>query len=375
MLTEDQKRLLELRDSGLSRTEIAEQLGLTVSSVKDRLERARKRLRKMEQNPGISDALQKTGVSPDSARFGYRRVQDEEGNFNTVFWRLEEEEARDYAEELAGVFEGIDAAEPVKEPNTNESSLCTLMPFTDVHAGMMSWGRETGQQDYDLKHFRQDVAHAYAKLDPLTPASETALLVLNGDTFHSDDGHVTPENRHQLDTDGRQSKVLDTGVEVFVDLVKRMLYKHKRVRIRVLRGNHDKHSHLALSLALRWHYVNEPRVHVEDVKFDLFQHQHGRTAIFAHHGDKAPAQRLVLYITDVCPFWSDTRHRYVFTGHVHHEMKKDYGAITFESLRAFCPPDAYAAGLAFAQRRAVQSLTFHDHDGLVLRAVDPLEHR
>lgn len=69
----------------------------------------------------------------------------------------------------------------------------------------------------------------------------------------------------------------------------------------------------------------------------------------------------------------DTRHRYALTGHVHHDQAKDVGGLRWESLRAFCPPDAWAAGMGFAPRRAMQALTFHKRDGLVLRALDPIE--
>ncbi len=82
---------------------------------------------------------------------------------------------------------------------------------------------------------------------------------------------------------------------------------------------------------------------------------------------------MALYLSDVCPVWSEARHRHYLTGHVHHDAAKDFGPLRWESLRAFAPPDAYAASMGYAGRRALQSLTFHKHDGLVLRALDPIE--
>jgi hypothetical protein len=101
--------------------------------------------------------------------------------------------------------------------------------------------------------------------------------------------------------------------------------------------------------------------------------QWGRSAIFSHHGDKGKPEQMVRYFSDICRFWSDTRHRHYFTGHVHHDQAKDFGAIKWESLRAFCPPDAYAASMGYASRRALQSITFHKVDGIVARAYDPIE--
>ena len=101
--------------------------------------------------------------------------------------------------------------------------------------------------------------------------------------------------------------------------------------------------------------------------------QWGRCAIFAHHGDLGKPQQMALYLSDICPFWSATRHRHYLTGHTHHDHAKDLGPLRWESLRAFCPPDAYAASMGYGGRRALQSLTFHKQDGLVLRALDPIE--
>lgn len=65
-----------------------------------------------------------------------------------------------------------------------------------------------------------------------------------------------------------------------------ILERHQRLTVRVLRGNHDPHSHLVLTFALAERNQMEPRVTVDNHPRDLFMFQWGRCAIFAHHGDK-----------------------------------------------------------------------------------------
>jgi DNA repair exonuclease SbcCD nuclease subunit len=254
------------------------------------------------------------------------------------------------------------------------ADLCAVYPLMDAHVGMLAWGRETGAQDYDLEHAAKDMRHAFAKVLAMTPAAQQAVLLIGGDYFHSDDTRAeTPANRHKLDVDGRFFKVLDVGIGIIAETVHRLLQKHASVLVRVLRGNHDPHSSMTLNFALAERYRNEPRITVEKEPRDLFMMQWGKCAIFAHHGDKGKPQQMALYLSDVCPFWSQTRHRHYLTGHVHHDQAKDLGPLRFESLRAFCPPDAYAAGMGYGARRALQSITFHKQDGLVLRALDPID--
>ena len=325
-------------------------------------------------DPAIADSMRAAGTNmvPSMAWVKVQATEDQPGY--SVMLRPEAEEPEAVAERIRGALEGMVASEPVLPPENVMGDLCAVYPLMDAHVGMMAWGRETGSQDYDLDHAAQDMRHAFAKVLALTPAAEQAILLIGGDYFHSDDTRAeTPANRHKLDVDGRFFKVLDVGIGIIAETITRLLSKHSSVLVRVLRGNHDPHSSLTLNFALSERYRNEPRITIEKEPRDLFMFQWGKCAIFAHHGDKGKPQQMALYLSDICPFWSQTRHRHYLTGHVHHDQAKDLGPLRYESLRAFCPPDAYAAGMGYGGRRALQSMTFHKQDGLVMRALDPID--
>lgn len=280
----------------------------------------------------------------------------------------------DMLDRIRDAFETIKPAPVVAAPAATMAELCTVYPLFDVHFGMHAWGKETGGPDYDLQHARADISAAFAKVDMLTPPADEAILLIGGDFFHQDDSRSeTPGHHHKLDVDGRHEKVIDSGIEALVSVIHRLLEKHGHLTIRVLRGNHDEHSHLVLAVGLSQRYREDPRVTVERTPRDIFMKQWGRCAIFAHHGDKTPPERMALNLSDICEFWSATRHRHMFTGHRHHDHAKDIGPLRWEGLRAFCPPDAYAASMGYGARRAMQAITFHKQDGLVLRAIDPIE--
>lgn len=282
--------------------------------------------------------------------------------------------APDLLERLATAFADIPAREPVKPPEAASDALLTMYPLFDAHIGMMAWGRETGSEDYDLSLAASDLHMALAKVMAITPNSGEAIFLIGGDCLHADDNRAeTPASRHKLDVDGRQFKVTVAAVEMLANAIEAILAKHGRVQVRVMRGNHDEHAHLILTHALAQRYRLEPRISVEMEPRDLFMRQWGASAIFAHHGDKAKPQQIALYLSDVCPFWSATKHRHYFSGHVHHDQAKDIGPLRWETLRPFCPPDAYAASMGYGARRALQSVTFHREDGLVQRNYDPIQ--
>ena len=345
---------------------VARQMGIDESTVRELLQRAQK-------DPGITQALERTGISAENAMHGWRRVQDPEtGNWDSVFWKADL--GQKFIDDLRDAFQDVVPAEPVTPPETVIADLCTVYPLMDVHFGMLSDRDETGAVDYDIKRAVQDMRHAFAKIGALTPASAKAILIVGGDFFHANDNSSqTPVNKHDLDTDTRHWKVLQAGVQFLAEVIETLARKHHAVTVRVLRGNHDPEAHMVLTFAMQQRYRDDERIQIDDSPRDLFMAQHGRCLIAAHHGDRAPPERLTLYLSDVCPYWSETRHRYCFTGHIHKDQARDVGPLRWESLRAFAPPDAYAAGMGYAGRRAMQALTFHLRDGLVLRAIDPIE--
>ena len=325
-------------------------------------------------DPAVASGMTALGMDTAPAGGWIKSHTPDENGLTYSFMLPKSDPVDDTADRIRAALEGLVPAEPVIPPESVMADLCAVYPLMDAHVGMQAWKQETGGQDYDLSLAALDMRTAFAKVLALTPAAESAVLIIGGDYFHSDDTRAeTPQSKHKLDMDGRFHKVLDIGIAIIAETVERLLAKHARLTIRVLRGNHDVHSHLVLTFALGERYRNEPRVNVDKSPRDLFMLQWGKCAIFSHHGDKGKPQQMALYLSDVCPFWSDTRHRHYLVGHVHHDHAKDLGPLRYESLRAFCPPDAYAASMGYGGRRALQSMTFHKADGLVLRALDPID--
>lgn len=344
----------------------ARALGLARETYKHRLTLA-------QTDPAIEASMTAvgTGMVPSLA-WVKTPAKDGEPGYSVL---LKPQEApEDTLQRIRDAFEGMQPAEPMAPPERVMDDLCNVFPLFDVHWGMHAWGRETGGQDYDLKLAEGDMKRAFENVLQITPFADTAVLIIGGDFYHSDDNSAeTPQHKHKLDVDGRFYKVLESSIQVLGFVIGRIQSRHKRTVVRVLRGNHDPHSSLVLTFALAERYRQDSSITIEKDPRDLFMFQWGRSAIFAHHGDKAPPERQALYLSDVCPFWSDTRHRHYYTGHVHKDQARDVGPLRWESLRAFCPPDSYAAGMGYASRRALRADTYHRVNGRVLTAHDPIE--
>jgi hypothetical protein len=312
-------------------------------------------------------------LSGVEVRGGHRRVYDADGKqIDTVRWSAPADTVDDDTiERIAAAFQRIEPLAPQQPPEKVVDDLCTLWPLYDVHWGMHAWGQETGGQDYDLKLARDDLLCAFERVLAQVPCTAHAVLLIGGDFFHADDNrNETPAHRHRLDSDTRFFKTVDTAIATLCFVVQRLLTKSSRVTIRVLRGNHDEHSHRFLTVGLSQRF-RDCAVQVEQDERDLFMFQWGRCALFAHHGDKQTPKDWILGLADKCPYYSGSPHRYAYTGHRHAYAAERIGGTLWQRLDAFCPPDAY--GSTWTSRRAFGAEVFHKLSGRTLIACDPLE--
>lgn len=260
------------------------------------------------------------------------------------------------------------AAPAVVPPSHKAKDLLTLYPIADAHIGMMAWGKETGE-DYDTGKAVARLQSWIGQLIEASPPSETAVILDVGDLTHADDQtNQTPRSKHVLDVDTRHFRTIDMTVAALVTAVNLALRKHKKVIVRILPGNHNPTSYMAILFALAAHFRDEPRVEVQKEPGEFFAYQFGINMIAAHHGDKSKAERIVLFLADEFPeMWGATRHRVLYTGHLHHHKSADIGGCTWEQLRAMTARDAYAYSGAYSARAQLQAVTYHRDKGEVGR--------
>ncbi len=350
-------------------SDVAEALDWKWNKAKLHIERG---LEARKRDPAIAAGMEAIGTDLTPAGMWIKTGKDEDGVSWSIYLKPSQEAVQDVLERAASIFADIPQAPPIPSPQQTATDLLTLYPLFDVHMGLHAWGEETGGDNYDLKLSVSDLHMAVGNVMALSPNSEEAILLIGGDFFHGDDNtNQTPKSRHPLHVDGRHFKVLDTGIEVIAATVERMASKHRRVTVRVLRGNHDEHSHMVLTLALAQRYREHTRIAVDKSPRDIFMYQWGKCLIAAHHGDKQRPERLAMVLAEICPFWSASPFRTVFTGHRHSQKSEEFPGVVWEQARAFCPPDAY--GAQFAPRRAMHAITFHKNSGIATRAQDPIQ--
>lgn len=259
------------------------------------------------------------------------------------------------------------------EEALSEENCVTIYPLPDWHVGLLSWRKETGE-DWDLPIAKQRITEAMTALVARSPRSKHAVVLGLGDLLHSDGyDNMTPKSKHLLDVDGRWPKVLKLSTELIIHTIELALARHDTVLVRILPGNHDLESAIAVAYGLSLYYKGHDRVAIDDSPGYFWWWVWGKNLLGATHGDRAKMKDLpILMATKNAEAWGQSKFRHIFTGHIHMQTGIEVSGVLVESFRTPVAPDSYHSGMGYSSGRTVTSITYHKEDGEISRSRAPV---
>jgi hypothetical protein len=302
---------------------------------------------------------------------GTSTLYDAEGNVKAEWVKTREDapSLEEIGEQIRAALDGYEppATFPAK-PETTDANLCTLYPLADWHVGLLSWKKETGH-NYDLKIGTTVIKTAMTRLIDGAPNSKQAVLLGLGDLLHADNyKNETSQSKNDLDVDGRYPRVLKASTDLIIYSTDLALQKHEEVLLRILPGNHDEQSAIAVGLALSLYYQNSPRVTVDDDAGRFWWWLWGKVLLGATHGDKAKMKDLPLIMAARNPeAWGKAKFRHIHTGHIHTDTMIDKGGVTVESHQTPVAPDSWHVAMGYGAGRSVKAITYSKDQGEIIR--------
>lgn len=323
----------------------------------------------IQQKPEHGDAFE---VPAGHTIKGVSALVDAEGR-EIIKWVKTREEvtATDVAEILKGAFVGYPYfASPQPAPEVADDDLLTLVPANDWHVNLLTWERETGV-NWDLKIAERVIGGGIEDAAGRTRSAGTAIVLGGGDLIHADNNeNRTARSGNVLDVDGRHQKGLEVAGRLMVRTIDAALRNNRQVIVRILQGNHDEHTSVAIGYFLLAWYRNEPRVTVDVDASLFFWHRFGSVMLGATHGHTVKLKDMASIMAHRrAEDWGSTKFRYVHGFHIHHTSKfqTEGGGVIMESHQAPIPQDAWHFGAGFLSGRSVQTIQYHRYYGEVSR--------
>ena len=300
---------------------------------------------------------------------GESALLDPDGRILAKWVKTREGSGDGLAAALRESFAAYDGAAPaVPGPRLADDDLLTVYPMPDLHLGMYSWGRETGE-NYSTDIAVDVATSGLRDLVAQSRPSRRAVILGLGDYFHANDEKAaTPASGHRLDVDGRWAKVFAAGAKLATAMVDIVSRKHDEIEVVFLPGNHDPDAAICLTVALSLFYSATPRITVHQEPGIAWYYRFGSVLLGATHGHTMKPDRMAMMLaTDRAEDWGQTKHRSFFFGHIHHETAREVGPVRVESFSSPAARDAFNAGGGYRAGRALSAITYHRQDGEIGR--------
>lgn len=305
---------------------------------------------------------------------GVSTLYDDQGNVKAQWVKSEGRASAD----LEGIRQAVDEmlvplkglSKPIDAPKAGVEHSLSAYIIGDAHFGMYAWGQETGA-DFDTDTASRDLRAAIDHLVSTAPESDTGLLVDVGDALHADNrSNMTPASGNLLDVDTRYQRVIRIAVEAFRYGIGRMLQKHPKVRVIIAQGNHNPDSAGWMALCLSMYYESEPRVTIDTNPGKFHYLEWGANLIGVTHGDKLKMNDLPsIMATDQPEAWGRCRHRYWWTGHIHHTKHLEHRGCFTESFNTLAASDAWHHASGYRSARQMQRIDLDKAHGIYSRAI------
>lgn len=316
------------------------------------------------QHPGLADYCEQHGVPVESVSHYWSK-----GKHYSVFAKqgqLTYEEVRDKIIEEMNVYSPV--YPELKRKMSVDGHLLVIDP-ADLHVGKIASVLETGvayNSQIAIKRAKEGVQGILDKSSNYE--IDQILFVIGNDILHVDTPKGTSTAGTVMDTDGMWYDNFRMARQLYTDIIE-MLLPLANIHVVFNPSNHDYMSGFQLADSLAsWFHNNK------NVTFDVSiahrkYYKYHSNLIGTTHGDGAKTNSLpILMAQEAGQEWATTKHRYIYTHHVHRKMAEDVIGIAIESLRTISPADSWHHRNGFEHNPlAVEGFIHNKEHGQVAR--------
>lgn len=282
---------------------------------------------------------------------------------------FKEEHKNDFAKNLIKELKEYSPKYPTIKRKKIKDGHCLVIDPADIHIGKLCTSFESGE-DYNsqiaVKRVLEGVEGILNKSNGWN--IDKIVFIGGNDILHIDTPKRTTTSGTPQDTDGMWYENFLIAKRLYCDVLE-MLISIADVHFVYNPSNHDYTNGFFLADVVKTHFRN-----CDNITFDTsIAHRkyftYGKNLIGTTHGDGAKQQDLPLIMANESKDWSSTKHRYIYTHHVHHKSSKDYHGVTVESLRSPSGTDSWhhRNGYGVGGVKAVEGFIHHKEHGQVSR--------
>jgi len=314
----------------------------------------------------IYQESKKLGLDVGDVKHGWLKTQDASMFFTNPLYKKKEEDG--FYNELIEDLQNFSPSFPViKRTPSSEGHLLIIDP-ADIHIGKLAMAFETGDE-YNTKIAVERVLKGVQGiLDKTSGFNIDQILFVGGnDILHIDTPKRTTTSGTPQDTDGMWYSNFLVAKQLYIDVLM-MLMPVADVHFTFNPSNHDYTNGFFLADVIKTYFKD-----CKNITFDCSiahrkYYKYYNNLIGTTHGDGARQADLPLLMAHESKDWSDCKHRYIYTHHVHHKTAKDHIGVTIESLRSPSASDSWHSRNGYTGvPKAIEGFLHHKEFGQISR--------
>jgi hypothetical protein len=324
----------------------------------------------VSQYRAIKNEANELGLNEEDVKHGWIKSKSASLFFKNPNFKSKEEE--NYERIRESILKDIDAHTPkyeiLKRDDLEESHLLVIDP-ADVHIGKLCDAFETGETYNNQIAVQRVLEGVQGILNKSKGFNIDKILFIGGnDILHIDTPRRTTTAGTPQDTDGMWYSNFLIAKQLYVEILERLLAVAD-VHFTFNPSNHDYVHGFFLADVIRTWFKDCKQITFDCSISHRKAFRYGLNLVGTTHGDGAKNQDLPLLMATEFPIdWSLTRHRYVYTHHVHHKFSKDYIGVTVESLRSPSGADSWHHQKGYQHApKAIEGFLHHKINGQVAR--------
>jgi hypothetical protein len=246
---------------------------------------------------------------------------------------------------------------------------CLVLDPADIHIGKLASSFETGE-DYNeqiaVKRVLEGVEGILQKAQGFN--IDKIVFIGGNDILHIDNIKNSTTAGTVQNTSGMWYDNFLIAKRLYVEVLEKLM-SVADVHFVFNPSNHDYMSGFFLADVIKSWFRNSKNITFDCSIAHRKGFKYGINLIGTTHGDGAKIQDLPLLMAQEFPvWWSETKHRYVYTHHVHHKTSKDFIGVTVESLRSPSGTDSWHHRNGYQHSpKAIEAFLHHKKHGQVAR--------
>jgi len=317
-----------------------------VKALSEYMRRHEKRL--LDTHEGFYEATNQVDIPVTSARNMWIKTQNKEGlNFSVLAKNPNFVEAEkldmsilqgELIKELQNYTPKYTTIERIK---SNDNKRLFVFDPADIHIGKLCSAFEVGETYNNQIAVQRVLKGCKGILSEIKENSiDKILFVIGNDVLHIDNPKRTTTSGTPQDTDGMWHTNFLIAKSLYVDIIE-ILMSIADVHVVYNPSNHDYTNGFFLAQVIETHFKDCKNVTFDTTIAHRKYFTYGKNLIGTTHGDGASVDKLPMLMAEESKDWTNCKHRYIYSHHLHHKVSKDYMSVCVETLRSPSGTDSW----------------------------------